>query len=187
MGTQRLLDVLDGLGDDVSVRAPLLAEERRLLIAAMGRAQDVLLQAEWQTAQLADVVRGALHMIEDGRVTLDGPPVTISGRQTLSLALAVHELATNAAKYGALSGPEGTVRITWEAGHPGSEQPFRFVWTEQGGPPVIAPERTGFGSQLIGRALPAHFHGTATIAFEPSGLCFTLDTRMNRLGEHDHA
>ena len=93
-----------------------------------------------------------------------------SSRQALSLSLVLHELATNAAKYGALSVPEGRVRLSWWIEHKDEGRRVRLCWEERGGPPVSAPQATGFGTELIQRAFGFELDGTADLAFEPEGL-----------------
>ena len=157
-------------------------------IAAMARAQDLLLQADWDNADVGTVIEQALRPFRDDliRIAATGPAVTITGRQALSLALGIHELATNAAKYGALSAATGTVAINWEAGHPGSHEPFRLRWEEHGGPAPGPPGSTGFGSRLIERVLPADFHGHSSVALPNTGLRYTLTTKMIHLIDTEH-
>ncbi|MFC6790717.1 hypothetical protein ACFQE0_14520 [Methylobacterium komagatae] len=96
----------------------------------------------------------------------------------MALTLALHELATNAAKYGALSNETGCVHLTWQVDGTGPEAKFRLAWREQGGPSVSVPTRRGFGSTLIERSLRSYFGGTAASEFLPEGLRFTLEARV---------
>jgi two-component sensor histidine kinase len=100
----------------------------------------------------------------------------LTSRQALSLALALHELATNATKYGALSVDAGKVSIDWTLdAHDATGAPvFELVWTESGGPPVVAPQSKGFGSRLITQALAADFEGDVRIEFAPGGVVCRL-------------
>src|SRR6185369_4258075 len=111
--------------------------------------------ANWAAAPLPDVISTALipYRTGDGRFAVSGPPLVVKSRQALALSLAIHELATNALKYGALSVPSGRVSITWTAELHASAPRFIFVWQELGGPPVLEPANAGFGSRLISRAL----------------------------------
>lgn len=155
--------------------------DRRL--AALGEAQGLLLRAEPSAANVDAVIRTALapHLPSPDAARLEGPHVVIAGRLVLSLALAIHELATNAVKYGALSVPEGRLSICWTAGEPGSDAPFRLEWCESDGPAVAAPQRKGFGTQLITRVLAADFGGEAELRFPPEGACFEMRTTMHQL------
>ena len=114
-----------------------------------------------------------------------GPPAVLSPKQALSLSLALHELATNALKYGALSSDRGRVSINWDTGAPGSDDPFLFRWAESGGPPVAMPRRHGFGSRLIKNSLAQEFGGTVELEFHPDGVVCTLRSRMAMLKGED--
>lgn len=143
-------------------------------IAALAAAQDVLTATEWATSNIAQVIDAALAPHRDGsdRFVLNGPAVELSQQQALGLSLAMHELATNAAKYGALSSERGRVEIAWAVG-PG--RAFQLSWTEHGGPPVVQPERRGFGSRLVERMVAPYFQGTTELQFRPEGVAFRLD------------
>lgn len=145
-------------------------------VAALGEAHSILTQTEWTSAPILGVIEGALapHRPGTGRFAVEGPPVMLSSRQALSLALAINELATNAVKHGALAHPEGRVSLSWEA----AGDAFRLGWTEAGGGPVSPPKRKGFGSQLMERILPADFAGRATLDFAPEGLRYSLEGRL---------
>ena len=148
------------------VRQALLAR-----LITLGHAHDILTQTSWQGAPIEEVVEKALvpHRTVQNRIHVSGQEVEVAPKQALSLALAVHELATNALKYGALSSETGSVRITWSNGdeaNPG----FRFTWEEAGGPPVAQPTRKGFGSRLIERILATDFNGTVETVYRPEGI-----------------
>ena len=145
-------------------------------IAALARAQDTLVRPDLADSPVEEVVGKALtpHVDDEQRVDVAGPHVTLASERALGLAIAIHELATNAVKYGALSVPEGRVRITWEH----EDGRFDFVWQEIGGPPVVAPERSGFGSRLLERVVPAYFGGQADRRFEADGFSYVLKGRI---------
>ncbi len=104
-------------------------------------------------------------------------------KAALALSLALHELCTNAAKYGALSVDAGQVEITWHVVGDGDDALFRFRWQESGGPLVKAPERRGFGSRLIERSLAGSFGQQAGISYEPTGVVWTMETPLSALQE----
>jgi two-component sensor histidine kinase len=137
-------------------------------LGALSAAQTVLIDAETKPATLLHVVRHALapHGASDARFVVSGPDVVLGGRQAHALTVALHELATNAAKYGALSNERGTVEISWTV--TGSE--LILVWRERGGPPVAPPTRIGFGTSLITTNLKAAFAGAVDLSFEQSGV-----------------
>lgn len=137
----------------------------------MASAQDILTQTAWAKADLAHLVEESLKGHGGrGQLQIDGPPLELSSRTALAMALALHELATNATKYGALSRDGGRVDILWS--NAGEE--FSFEWRESGGPLVDAPTRRGFGSRMIERALAGYFNGTAQISYAPTGVIFSL-------------
>lgn len=110
-------------------------------------------------------------------VTLEGPAVWLDARAYSIMALVLHELATNAAKYGALSAPRGSLNVSWELGEAGE---CRIVWREAGGPPVLAPVRRGFGTVLIDRSVPFDLGGKSDLSYHPQGVRaeFTIPARF---------
>lgn len=152
-------------------------------IAALGNAQDILTQSSWRGAPLRTVVEGVLMPIDPNqeRISVAGPNLNLAARQSLSLSLAIHELATNAIKYGALASPSGRVSIAWKIGGPDSPDGFSFVWQEDGGPPVIAPTKRGFGSRLIQQVLAVDFGGHVQLDYDPSGLRCELVSTLARM------
>ena len=126
------------------------------------------------------VVEGALasHRTGEGRIRIDGPEVELTAKQALSLALALHELATNATKYGALSVPGGTIDVVWDWTKVGGSPLLRFRWQEADGPAVSLPTRRGFGSRLIERTLSSDFGGAVAIEFVPAGLVCRFESRL---------
>ena len=116
------------------------------------------------------------------RIESDGPKIFLRPKAALAISMALHELATNAVKYGALSGPHGRVAITWApAGENGGR--FRLEWREMDGPPVTPPTRRGFGSRLLENGLAYDLGGEVRLAFEPTGLVCTIDAPIGERGE----
>ena len=142
-------------------------------VRALADAQDILTKSVIGEMQIEEVVLAALlpHRTGEGRFSVTGPASIINGRQGLGLSLALHELCTNATKYGALSNNDGQVHILWDVQAEGT---FTFDWTESGGPQVKKPERNGFGSVLIEKVVATYFEGSATLDFESSGVLFRL-------------
>lgn len=153
-------------------------------LTALGAASDVLLVRNWQSAPIRAVVEGALapHRTGDDRVRISGPDLRLGARQALALALALHELATNAAKYGSLSTPGGHVSVAWSTDETTAGEPvFRLHWRERGGPPVVVPAHRGFGSRLIERVLAADFHGRVGIDYDAEGVSCLLEAPLGEL------
>ena len=146
-------------------------EEFTSRIQAMGGAHDLLMRANWSSALLRTVVAKALEpqLGDLGRIELEGPDVMLGPKQALAMTMVLHELCTNAMKYGALSTPGGRVGIGWGEVSVSAGPAMRLIWTERGGPPVTPPANTGFGSTLIKRGFGNEFDAV-TLAYPPDGV-----------------
>ncbi|GAA0662538.1 PAS domain S-box-containing protein [Sphingomonas insulae] len=147
-------------------------------IASLGAAHELLIQDEVEGATIGDIVDRALLPFKDrdgARFTAHGPSVRLLPEVTLALAMALHELATNAIKYGALSVPDGRVSIEWSIKREDGERRLFFCWAEHDGPPVSPPARTGFGTRMIERVLRRHVRGGAAIHYPESGVRFEIE------------
>lgn len=132
---------------------------------ALATAHGLLTDESWEPVRARTVLRDALAPHASEAITLDGPDFAVPARTAVTLALAAHELATNAVKHGALSVPEGRVRVHWTL-----DETLRLEWRESGGPPVSPPARRGFGTRMIERALASDLGGTAAIEFASGGI-----------------
>lgn len=154
-------------------RSALLAR-----VVALGQAHRVLIEERWlgtsvrRTVETALATHGGLDAAD--RFEVAGPPVRLGSRQTIALSMALHELATNATKYGALSCEAGRVRIAWQVARGGAGRTLHLCWSEQGGPPVTPPARRGFGSRLIERTITDTFGGDVALRFAPEGVTCTM-------------
>ena len=133
----------------------------------------MLIDKEWQGADIADVVRTEMSPYA-GRATVEGPSILLDAKAAQNFALAVHELATNAAKYGALSNQSGRVDISWSVGKPNGHHQFIFRWQEQGGPQVTQPSRKGFGSTVLEQVMAEYFETPPQIEFGADGLRYEV-------------
>ena len=109
-----------------------------------------------------------------------GPVVRLTPKQALALSIALHELATNAAKYGALSNESGRVTLKWDVSSESGADVLQLIWRESGGPPVSPPTRAGFGSRLIERNLAFELNGEARIEYRPEGVAAFISTPVER-------
>jgi PAS domain S-box-containing protein len=134
-------------------------------IQALARAHDLLTRADWVSTTLGEVVRHALSCFDIERFEIAGPRVVLDPRAAVTLILALNELATNAAKYGALSEPAGHVEVKWRE----QTQDIELLWQERGGPSVVPPARRGFGSQMIEQTIAFEFDGESELAFPHEG------------------
>jgi PAS domain S-box-containing protein len=153
-------------------------------LAALAAAHDLLTRESWEGATLRQLAEEAVghHNEQEARIEFDGPALVLSPKAGVSLVMALHELGTNAAKYGALSVPSGRVAIDWETSADGR---LRIAWRERGGPPVAAPTRRGFGLRMIERALATDLAGEAEVAFEPEGLVCRIEAPLSEVERHE--
>jgi PAS domain S-box-containing protein len=141
-------------------------------LIALSAAHDVLSREHWKDAELGDVVREVMGPYDHaGRVRTSGPKARVAPKVAIALAMGLHELATNAAKYGALSVPEGRIELSWSR----AAQTIRLHWRERGGPPVASPKLSGFGALLLGRVMAGQLGQPARIVYEAEGLTCRLE------------
>jgi PAS domain S-box-containing protein len=148
-------------------------------LRALGEAHEVLTAENWDWASLQDVVRRALKPFQesrDKRFIVKGPVVLLPAQTSLTLTLCLHELATNAVKYGALSNGTGRVNVAWKLISNGERNKVRLSWRETGGPPVTVPERKGFGSLLIDQSFSGE--GESCVDFRPDGVRCSLELSL---------
>ena len=154
---------------------------------AMARTHSLLADARWQGASLRQLVEDELaHSIVDGHVEIEGPDVAVSPSSAQGLSMALHELSTNALKYGALSVEGGKVVIGWRVSSEGDQPKLEFDWVESGGPVVKQPENRGFGSTVIERILRTQLLAQSEIRYEPAGLEVHCRFPMSRLTGSDN-
>jgi two-component sensor histidine kinase len=145
-------------------------------LTALGRAHDMLLRRSWSALSLSDIANETLGPL-DGlqQVAVEGADIQVGSRAALMLSLVLHELATNAAKYGALSVPDARVQLSWTV----DQAMFRMQWQESGGPDVNEPARQGFGSRLIQRGLGGN--SKVDMRYRPSGFELQLEVPVREL------
>jgi two-component sensor histidine kinase len=157
--------------------------ERRL--QGLAASHDVLVSMNWQGAPLAELVRQQLVPfveIQSSRFEVAGPDVVVTAEAAQALGLAIHELATNAIKYGALSEPAGKVSISWGFdSQGGTPPPLVLNWIEQGGPQVSPPPRKGFGHVVIGEMVERSLSGRVAVEFATEGLRWSVSIPANNL------
>ena len=164
-------------GDEVGPETRRALESR---LAALAAAHDLLTTENWETASLSQVIAkaGLGCGASDERFAIGGPDLRLEPQTAVSVAMAIHELCTNAVKYGALSSDSGTISITWDIKQERDGKRLHLVWRESGGPPVSAPSRRGFGTRLIERGLAADLGGTARIEFLADGVVCTVEAPL---------
>lgn len=157
--------------DSVTVDAFVAQFTQRL--QGLAQSQDVLVQQDWQGAWLDDLIHAQLDLFgASKRAVVQGPKLFLEANAVQNLGFALHELATNASKYGSLSSSDGTLKVHWEWR---AENHVRLVWLEEDGPPVTTPLRKGFGHRVIMDLVPRGMQGTATLEFRPNGLSWCIE------------
>jgi len=154
-------------------------------LIALGGAHDLLTAHNWRSAALRDLAARAVsfHQEATPRIALSGPDVGIGPRSSFSLALALHELCTNAIKYGALSNSTGTVAIAWHIDRAIAPPRFHLEWRERGGPPYKPPTRKGFGSRLVSASFGSEVDGKSRLEFDPAGVIWRIDAPLRAMEE----
>ena len=165
-------------GGSASPKDAIASFEARL--QALAAAHNLLTKQRWESASMREIVRTALTpFCSSERCRIEGPDLKVAPQTAVTLALALHELATNASKYGALSVDDGRIDVSWsDASHQ-----FSLTWQEAGGPAVKAPASDGFGMRLIKRSLAAELHGTVEIDFDPRGLSCRIVGKVGADGQ----
>lgn len=168
-----------GAGLDPSIQRTFAAR-----LVSLSNVHSVLTQRSWDSADLHEIVAAAVGPHRppgQDRFDIGGPILRLGPRTAIALSMAVHELCTNATKYGALSSDTGRVEIGWSI----DQGQFRWAWREQGGPAVSAPTRTGFGSRLIERSLAAQISARVRLDYQPEGLLCTIEAPLSAIRENE--
>ncbi|MHA0363663.1 HWE histidine kinase domain-containing protein [Sphingomonas aquatilis] len=148
-------------------------------LKALSSAHDVLMKRSWEAADFEVVARAALSSFASTRIKLSGPELAVSSRTAMSLSLLLHELATNAVKYGALSAPEGQVAIAWALRRAVGVDTLEMSWSERGGPPAVEPTSRGFGSRLIRMGLSGS--GGVKLRYGAQGLTVEMSAPLAQI------
>ena len=150
-------------------------------LQALQRTYSRLTDAGFEGERLKEIIDTELEAFE-GRVQVQGPDVMLTSRAVQTFALIVHELATNASKYGALSVRSGHVKVNWSVSGAGAEKRFRFDWVEGNGPPVTPPERKGFGTTLIKTIAASDFDCDPELSYNADGFCYGFEAPLSQVG-----
>jgi two-component sensor histidine kinase/CheY-like chemotaxis protein len=155
-------------------------------VQALAVNQDLLVESQWQSIEILDLVRGQLAHFGDliqSRIVIEGPALRLSPAAAQSIGMAVHELSTNAIKYGALSRDAGSIEITWKTDVEQDDRSFRIRWQEYGGPAVVAPAHRGFGTTVLTRMIEMSLGGRATLDYAASGLVWSNESPLKKILE----
>ena len=178
IGPDGEVEAIAGSTRDVTERKAAEAQHARpqARLVALSAAHNVLTRENWHSADIHDLVQATADLHGEGgrRFDIQGEPCRLDPRRALALAMALHELGTNAVKHGALSGPEGRVRVAWGQRQVDGEDLIELEWQERDGPPVQPPAQRGFGSRLLERGLKHDLGGDVELTFEPEGLRYRV-------------
>jgi PAS domain S-box-containing protein len=154
----------------------IFAERLAQRIAGLAASNDLLVSGKWQGVEIGKLIDSQLsHFVDLGaRVVFEGPPVRLTPGAAQALGMALHELATNAVKHGALANEAGRIHIRWSIAEGSAEPEFRMDWSEHDGPPVATPRRTGFGRTVMERMVAGTLDGTAALQFAATGIVWTF-------------
>ena len=184
--TKNMLSIVQAMGRRSAASVTSLPEffekfEKRL--AGLGRSQDLLVHSDWGAVSLRGLIESHLEpfTVAGDRLEVAGPELSVSPHAAQSIGMAVHELATNATKYGAWSGGAGKVRVDWRVEPSERGGCFVLSWSETDGPPCVTPVREGFGSAVIRRLAPSGLGGEAMTTWDESGVKWTLRAPMSAL------
>jgi two-component sensor histidine kinase len=190
--SKNLLSVVQAIAKQTAAEAAPRAFADRFgeRLQGLAATQDLLIRNDWRGADMEQLIRSQLtHFADlfDGRIQLRGPPLSVTAAAAQNLGLALHELATNAGKYGALSSIEGELSISWRI-VPSAEGPkFQLRWQEKNGPPVSPPARRGLGSLLITRITENALEGKVGLAFDLAGIRWELEAPLGNVSvQSDH-
>lgn len=182
---KNLLAVIQAIARHSLSKAATL-EDGRIAFAgrlqALARTYSSLTGEAFEGARLDEIVSAELDPFFE-RLKVRGPKIMLGAKVAQTFALVIHELATNAAKYGALSAPRGTVAVTWKASEAAGARRFQFEWVETGGPAVSPPSRQGFGTSLISSVASAEFDCTPEIVYGPEGFRYSFEAPLEAMGE----
>jgi two-component sensor histidine kinase/CHASE1-domain containing sensor protein len=149
-------------------------------LQALSNAMTLLTASDWRSVGLRQLITDDIIPFAE-RITVSGPDISLRPRAAQTFALLFYELATNAAKHGALSMPLGQVHLTWTIDHAAEEPLFKMTWRETGGPPVSAPSRRGFGELLVRRIAPRDVAGRSTVNYSSEGFQYELEAPLKEL------
>jgi two-component sensor histidine kinase len=172
--TKNLLSVVQSIANQTAASSPTEFVERfSQRIQALSASQDLLVQTKWCGVEIEALVRSQLAHFADligERIVIEGPPFSVTPSAAQSIGMALHELATNAGKYGSLSGDHGSVTINWRL----DEGQFCIDWVERDGPCVKSPKRRGFGTTIISAIAQASVDGKVELNYQSSGVIWRL-------------
>jgi two-component sensor histidine kinase/CheY-like chemotaxis protein len=172
--SKNLLSVVMAIAQQTAASSPREFVKRfSNRVQALAVNHDLLVKSQWRNIETSELISGQLAHFGDivgKRILVGGPPLRLRSATAQSIGMVVHELSTNAVKYGALSSDKGRIEITWEIDGSGTEPLFLVRWTERNGPPIVAPTYRGFGTTVVTRMVEMSLDGETELDYAPTGL-----------------
>lgn len=185
--SKNLLSVVTAIAQQTGATSPQeFMKKFSSRVQALAVNHDLLVKNQWRSIDAPELIGGQLAHFGDlvgKRILFDGPPIRLSSAAAQSIGMVVHELSTNTVKYGALSNEEGRIEIAWEIDGSGPEPMFSIQWTEQGGPPILAPTHRGFGTTVITRMVEMSLDGETVLNYSSTGLVWRLTCPLKTILE----
>jgi two-component sensor histidine kinase len=178
--SKNLLSVVTAIAQQTAASSPReFVKKFSNRVQALAVNHDLLVKSQWRNIEAFELISGQLAHFGDllgKRILFDGPMLRFSSAAAQSIGMVIHELSTNTVKYGALSGEQGTIEITWEidGGGEGAEPIFSMCWTERNGPPMVAPTHRGFGTTVVTKMVELSLDGEAVLDYASTGLIWRL-------------
>jgi PAS domain S-box-containing protein len=190
--SKNLLAVIKGMVRQAIASSPDMQSFERSFgdrLQGLAQSHDLLVGKNWEGVSIADLVKAQLAFLRRGDwngISVAGPDITLTPQAVQNLGLALHELATNAAKHGALQTDTGTIDVTWSIRQAqGAEPRLELSWKEAGGPVVAEPQRRGFGRTVLEQVVPKSVGGSASLTFPAGGLQYILDAQLGLLTKQE--
>jgi two-component sensor histidine kinase len=185
--SKNLLSVVTAIAQQTAASSPQeFVKEFSSRVQALAVNHDLLVKSQWRSIDASELIGGQLAHFGDllgQRIMFDGPSIRVSSAAAQSIGMVVHELSTNAVKYGALSGEEGRIEIAWEIDSNRREPVFSIRWTERNGPPVVAPTHRGFGTTVVTKMVEMSLDGEAFLDYSSTGLIWRLTCPLKNVLE----
>lgn len=177
--SKNMLAVVQAIARQMSTKDPKqFVRQFSDRIVGLAASQDLLIESNWQGVRVADLVRSQLALFREligTRIEISGPPIRLQPPAAQAIGMALHELATNASKYGALSDENGKVSVSWSMRGRGDEREFVLAWNESEGPAVVQPERRGFGYTIMVAMVEKSLDAKVTVDYAPAGLVWKVE------------
>jgi two-component sensor histidine kinase len=179
---KNILAVVQGMARQTAAQKDpdIFVEDLCARLDGLSRSHDLLVASDWQGVEVSELIRSQVaHLIDLGgtRITFAGPPIRISPRAAQAIGMAVHELSTNAIKFGSLSSADGFVELGWSVSD-GAEPRFTMSWHEHGGPPAVPPQRQGFGHTAMVQMIEYSFDGDVRLNYNPEGVTWKMNAPL---------